>query len=1084
MQVLATESTGRPVLLAIDDVHLADAETIEVLADLAAWSDAGSLLVVATFRADADAPIRRSPAAVTSGAHLVLRGLDRGALRRVCEMYAVEGWWPDDVDRLHELTGGVPLRVHELASEWARERAVRDVGAAADRSATAQSRLAGLRARDRRERRGHPARARAAARQHGAAASRASAERAGAPPAPPVQGPFRLRGRRRRRLLRSRAAGRRARRPAGRRSTAGRRRPVGQRQVVARPGRPAAGAGGRRASGGRRLASVIETPRRSRRRAERHERRSPPGVLRPVRGDLHGRPRPQRAGGVRRPRRGRRTPAGHVVVIAVRADHLDRCASFPDLAELISGNDVLVGPMREVELRRAIERPAQRAGPPFEPGLVDLIVADVAGRPGALPLLSTALAETWERRVDGVLTLAAYTRPAGSTAPLPAWRRTRHRARAAAATGDPPVADAAVRVRARSARRTFADACRSTSSRPTTTRASRCAAFVERRLLVIDRDTVEVAHEALLREWPRLRGWLDEDVQGRRLHGRISEAAQAWKASGEDASELYRGTKLDSALDWAAAHPADVNASEQNFLDASASEAARELDDAQRRARRLRWSLIGVAALLVVAVVAGLLFVGNATGPNGRPPGAARRAGQRCHGAIDEDPELAILLALEAVDTTERDGADPLPEAIASLQRATQASRLQYRRDEAIDPRRQQRRRPDRHGLARRSRCRPDLGRRHRRPPADAARSRSAADAVGPAVQPRWPAPRCRCTSTTTDGAAPAAIAVGRGDRRRGHPPARHRRRGTSPRLQSRWPATGHRQRGRRRHDDRVTMWDLTSGTELFSFELDGLGGRRRSWRTVRRSSSPDSGFVGIYSAADGRAWTRSRRPGFLPSRRARCAERVAGARIADGSRGPDPGHRPGALERRIALADVGPSTGAPTVPARLAGGNPSPIRILDVSSGEDALVLRGHDSGSWDAGFIGDGERLASVGHDGELRVWDVTPDGPPALGAVAPRSGPPWDLEHLTGRLRAVGRHQRAGDRAHLGRHRRAPRRASRADGRPVAVPRSGQPRLAPGGLREQVRRERRCPRPDDAAPHPASGAPRLHEPAGVQP
>ena len=61
-------------------------------------------------------------------------------------MYAVAPWWPDDIDRLEELTGGVPLLVHELASEWARERAIRGVAAAADRSAAARFRLAGLRA--------------------------------------------------------------------------------------------------------------------------------------------------------------------------------------------------------------------------------------------------------------------------------------------------------------------------------------------------------------------------------------------------------------------------------------------------------------------------------------------------------------------------------------------------------------------------------------------------------------------------------------------------------------------------------------------------------------------------------------------------------------------------------------------------------------------------------------------------------------------------------------------------------------------------------------------------------------------------
>ena len=146
MQVLATGFGGRPVLLVVDDVHLADDDTVEVLADLAGWSSAGPLLVVATFRTDVDAtePVATQPGGV--GAHLVLGGLDRTAMQRVCEMYAPDGWCPDDIDRLQELTDGVPSRVHELASDWAEERARRDVGAAADRSATVHARLAALRA--------------------------------------------------------------------------------------------------------------------------------------------------------------------------------------------------------------------------------------------------------------------------------------------------------------------------------------------------------------------------------------------------------------------------------------------------------------------------------------------------------------------------------------------------------------------------------------------------------------------------------------------------------------------------------------------------------------------------------------------------------------------------------------------------------------------------------------------------------------------------------------------------------------------------------------------------------------------------
>ncbi len=165
--------------------------------------------------------------------------------------------------------------------------------------------------------------------------------------------------------------------------------------------------------------TVIETPRRRRRASRSAGRCHGRGAVRTVDGgscsstnsrscSAYGLDHDEQAALRRATRAARPDRADCVVVVAVRADHLDRCASFPELAELMTGNDVLVGPMRDVELRRAIERPARRAGGVFEPGLVDEVIDDVAGRPGALPLLSTALAETWERRVDGVLTLGGY----------------------------------------------------------------------------------------------------------------------------------------------------------------------------------------------------------------------------------------------------------------------------------------------------------------------------------------------------------------------------------------------------------------------------------------------------------------------------------------------------------------------------------------------------------------------------------------------------------------------------------------------------------------------------------------------------
>ena len=102
-----------------------------------------------------------------------------------------------------------------------------------------------------------------------------------------------------------------------------------------------------------------------------------------------------------------------VVVVALRADFYGRFAAYPELAELLGANQVLVGPMQASELRRAVELPAGRVGLRVEPELTDALVDDVEGEPGALPLLSTALLELWQKRQDNTLTLAAYRESGG-----------------------------------------------------------------------------------------------------------------------------------------------------------------------------------------------------------------------------------------------------------------------------------------------------------------------------------------------------------------------------------------------------------------------------------------------------------------------------------------------------------------------------------------------------------------------------------------------------------------------------------------------------------------------------------------------
>jgi WD40 repeat protein len=152
---------------------------------------------------------------------------------------------------------------------------------------------------------------------------------------------------------------------------------------------------------------------------------------------------------------------------------------------------------------------------------------------------------------------------------------------------------------------------------------------------------VEVAHEALLREWPRLRGWLDDDAQGRRLHGHLRTAAQEWHAGGRDPGELYRGARLAAALDWATDHDPELNATERGFLDASRAASG-------RARRRVRMVLAGVACLLVLAVIAALVALDERGNARHQATAAdAERLGAQA--LAQNDLDRSLLLARQGV---------------------------------------------------------------------------------------------------------------------------------------------------------------------------------------------------------------------------------------------------------------------------------------------------------------------------------------------------------------------------------------------------------------------------------------------------
>ena len=124
--------------------------------------------------------------------------------------------------------------------------------------------------------------------------------------------------------------------------------------------------------------------------------------------------------------------------------------------------------------------------------------------------------------------------------------------------------------------------------------------LADQRLLTVCEGTAEVAHEAVLREWPRLRAWLAEDAEGRRVHRQLADAARTWDAGGRAGDDLYRGSRLAGTLDWRGAHRDELNRTELAFV--AASEAA-----ATRSRRRFQAGIIVLAGLLAIAAVAGLI---------------------------------------------------------------------------------------------------------------------------------------------------------------------------------------------------------------------------------------------------------------------------------------------------------------------------------------------------------------------------------------------------------------------------------------------------------------------------------------------
>ena len=374
------------------------------------------------------------------------------------------------------------------------------------------------------------------------------------------------------------------------------------------------------------------------------------------------------------------------VLTTLRADYLDRMLdACPDGAALTDGL-VPVVPLTATELAEAAVEPAAGVSACLEPELLTELVADVADQPGALPLFQYALTEVFDRRTSPVLSRAAYDDLGGLRGAVA------RRAEELFAVLEVRQQEAARQVFLRLAtvaadaeptrRRVRLSELESLSLDPIDLHTV-LDAFDTARLLMFDRSpehgepTVEVAHEALLREWPRLRGWLDAAADDLRLHRALATEVGEWEASGRDPDYLITGSRLDLYEAWPTPGALEPTEPEREFLDRS--RAKRDVQRVSRRkaARRLRVLL--VVACIAALISAGLAVLaverGQATAASERET-RARELANAAAAAVDTDPELGILLALESIDVAGVEGAPALREAETALHDAVNAHRV------------------------------------------------------------------------------------------------------------------------------------------------------------------------------------------------------------------------------------------------------------------------------------------------------------------------------------------------------------------------------------------------------------------------